>query len=80
MKICFLRQSWTKGLRQIHKIKQNRFFYGMSYGCLFEIFYDNTSKFGFSVNGWVLAIKSSEFTDFLSCSATREATRTFIFW
>ena len=24
-------QSWTKGWRQIHKIKQNRFFYGMFY-------------------------------------------------
>ena len=24
-------QSWTKGLRQIDKIKQNRFFYGMFY-------------------------------------------------
>ena len=24
-------QSWKKGWRQIHKIKQNRFFYGMFY-------------------------------------------------
>ena len=24
-------QSWTKGWRQIHKIKQNKFFYGMFY-------------------------------------------------
>ena len=24
-------QSWTKGYRQIYKIKQNRFFYGMFY-------------------------------------------------
>ena len=24
-------QSWTKGWREIHKIKQNRFFYGMLY-------------------------------------------------
>ena len=27
MKICLFRQSWTKGFREIHEIKQNRFFY-----------------------------------------------------
>ena len=27
MKLCFLRQSWAKGCRQIYEIKQNRFFH-----------------------------------------------------
>ena len=29
--MCVYLQSWTKGWRQIDKIKQNRFFYGMVY-------------------------------------------------
>ena len=33
MKICFLIQSWTKGWRQIHEVKQNRFLYEMFYSC-----------------------------------------------
>ena len=68
-------QSWTKGWREIHKIKQNRFFYGMFYSWFFAIFYPKTSKFGFWVDGWVLSIKPKHFRDFLevlSRSATRE--------
>ena len=44
-----------KGWRQIHVIKQNRFFYGMFYTWLFAIFYLKISTFGFWVDGWVLA-------------------------
>ena len=61
-------QSWTKGWRQIRKIRQNRFFYGMFYSWFFTIFYQKTSIFGFWVDGWVLAIKSKHFRDFLEIS------------
>ena len=44
-------QNWTKGWRQIHKIKQNRFFYGMFYSWFFAISYQKTSKSGFWMNG-----------------------------
>ena len=57
-------RSWTKGWRRIHEIKQNRFFYGMFYKWLSAIFYPDTSKFGFWVDGWVLVIKSKHFEDF----------------
>ena len=36
--LLFSVQSWTKGWRQIDKIKQNRFFYGMFYSWFFAIF------------------------------------------
>ena len=26
IKVCFLKQSWTKGCRHIHKIKENKLF------------------------------------------------------
>ena len=58
-------QSWTKGCRQIHEIKQNRFFYEMFCSWYFGIFYWKTSKLDFWVTGWVLAIKSKHFRDFL---------------
>ena len=61
-------QSCTKGWRQIHKIKQNRFFYGMFYSWFFAVFYPKTSKFGFSVYGWVLSIKPNHFKDFIKIS------------
>ena len=61
-------QSWTKGWRQILEIKQNRFFYGMFYNWFFAIFYRKTSEFGFSVDGWKLAIKPKHFRDFLEIS------------
>ena len=62
-------QSWTKCWRQIHKFNQNRFFYGMFYiADFFAIFYQIASKIGFWVNGWVLAIKSKYFRDFLEIS------------
>ena len=64
MKICFLRQSWTKSWKQIHEIKQNRVFFGMFYSWFCAIFYQDTSKFGYWVDGWVLAIKSKYFRDF----------------
>ena len=48
-------QSWTKGWRQLHEIKQNRFFYGMVYSWFFANLYWKTSKFSFLVEGWVLA-------------------------
>ena len=38
MKIGFLRKSCTKDCRQIHKTKQNIFFYGMIYSWFFVIF------------------------------------------
>ena len=50
MKICFLRESWTKVWKQIHKIKQNRFFYGMFYSWFFAIF---TKKRQNLVLGWM---------------------------
>ena len=46
--MCFLRQSWTKGWRQIHKFKQNTFFYGMFYGWFFCDFLPK------SVKNWLL--------------------------
>ena len=58
-------ESWSKGWRQIHEIKQNRLFYGLFYSWFFAIFYRKTSKFGLRVDGWVLAIKSKHFSDFL---------------
>ena len=61
-------QSWTKDWRQIHKIKQKRFFYGLFYSWFFPIFFRKTSKFGFWVSGWVLAIKSKHFRDLLEIS------------
>ena len=64
----FTLQSWTKGWRQIDKIKQNRFFYGMFYSKFFAIFYQEASKFGFWLDGWVLAIKFKYFRDFLEIS------------
>ena len=51
--------------RQIHEIKQNRFFCGMFYSWFFVMFYRRTSKFEYSVLDWVLAIKSKHFRDFL---------------
>ena len=84
-------QSWTKGWRQIHKIKQNRFFYGMFYSWFFAIFYRKTSKPGFWAGGWVhhhtQAFQRFSWNFLISWdlksfsrSATREATRTFISW
>ena len=54
MEIRFLRQSWPKGWRQLHKIKRNRFFYGILYSWFFAIFCQKTSKFYSWVNCWVL--------------------------
>ena len=72
-----------KGWRQIHVIKQNRFFYGMFYTWLFAIFYLKISTFGFWVDRGVFAPQiqafqgfSWNFLNFLSFSATR----TFTFW
>ena len=59
--ILFYLQSWTKGWRQIGKIKQKRFFYGMFYSWFFAIFYQKMSKFGIWLDGWVLTIKSKHF-------------------
>ena len=61
-------QSWTKGCRQIHEIKQNRFLYGMFYGRCFAIFYRKTSKFVLKVAGWVIAIKLKHFNNILEIS------------
>ena len=63
-----MRQSWTKSCRQIHKIKQNRFFYGLFYSWFFATFYQKTSNFCFWVDGWVLAMKSKYFMNFLKIS------------
>ena len=51
----FALQSRKKGCKQIHKIKQNRFFCGnfCSWFCA-VFFYKKASKFGFWVAGWVL--------------------------
>ena len=57
-------QSLTKGCRQIHEIKPNKYFCGMFYSCFFAIFYWKTSKFGFRVTDWVLAINYKHFKDF----------------
>ena len=50
MKICFLRQCWTKGWRQIHEIKQNSIFYGIFTADVLQFFYQKTSKF---LVGWL---------------------------
>ena len=49
MKICFLRQSWTKGFRQIHKIKQD-----FLWNVLQLIFCDSLPK---NVKIWLLGEK-----------------------
>ena len=56
MKICFLGKSWTRGWRQIHKIKQNMFFYGMFYNYFFAIFYQITLNLAF---GWTVVYSPS---------------------
>ena len=61
-------QSWTKIWRQIAEIKQNRFFHGMFHSWFFAIFYQKVSKFGFWLDGWVVAIRSERFRDFLEIS------------
>ena len=38
IKVCFLKRSWTKGCRHIHKIKENKLFQQMFYSSYFEIF------------------------------------------
>ena len=43
-KIRFRRKSWRENSRQILKIKQDRFFYGMFYSWIFEMFYQNFLK------------------------------------
>ena len=65
IKICFLRQSWTKSWRKIDEVKQNRFLYRMVYSWFFAIFLQKLSKCGFWLDDWVLAIKSKHFRDFL---------------
>ena len=61
-------QSWTLRRRKIHKIKQNRFFMKYFTNDFFVIFYQKKSKFDFGVAGWVLAITSEHFKDFLEIS------------
>ena len=41
------KQPWTKVWRQIPKIKQNKFFYGMIYSRFFAIFDQKTSNVSF---------------------------------
>ena len=72
---CKKLQSWTKGCRQIHKIKQNKFLYGMFYDFKWNVlqlichdFFKKTSIFGLQVIGWVLLIKSKHFRVFLEIS------------
>ena len=55
-------QFWTKYCKQIYKVKQNRFFYGMFYGWKFAIFLHNL-KLVFSVT-----IKPKYLRDFLDIS------------
>ena len=44
-KLPALLQSWTKGCKQIHKIKQHRFFYGMLNSWFFcDFFYKKNVK------------------------------------
>ena len=40
-------QSWTKDCKQIHKTKQNRFFYGMFYSLFFARFYQKRQNLAF---------------------------------
>ena len=54
--IKFVPQSWTKGWRQIDKIKQNRFFYGMVYSWFFAIFYQKCQNLSF---GWATGYSPS---------------------
>ena len=68
-------QSWIKNCRQIHEIKQNRFFYGLFYSWFYATFYRRTSKFGFWVGGWVLAIKSKHSRNFLEQLVIRQLVR-----
>ena len=74
-------QSWTEDWRQIHEIKQNRFFYGMLYSLFFAIFFaEKRQNVAF---GWTAGYSPSNPSVSgisLSRSATREATRAFTFW
>ena len=58
-------QSWTKGWRQTHKFKRNRFFYGKFYSWFFAFF---TKKLRLRMNGWVHAIKPKHFRNFIEIS------------
>ena len=49
----------------VPEILQSSFSYGIFYSCFFAIFNEKTSKFGFWVAGWALAIKSKHFRGFL---------------
>ena len=91
MKICFFRQSWTKGCGQIHEIKHNRFSMkcfaadilrvftemcgNLAFGCLVEELPSNPSISG-------IFLKFSYFLRSLvvTHSETCETTRTFTFW
>ena len=68
LSIKLILQPWAKGCRQIYKIKQNRFFYGMFYSWCLAVFYRKTSKFAFWVASWILTIKFKHFRDFLEIS------------
>ena len=64
-------QSWTKGWRQIHKIKQTSFYLSNVLQLNFRNFLPKNfhnflpPKLGFWLGGRVLAIKSKHFRDFL---------------
>ena len=58
----------NKRWRQIHEIKQNRFFYEVFYSWFFAAFYRKELKVGSWVDGWVLPIRIKHFRDFLEIS------------
>ena len=57
---------WQEVADKFTKLSKIGFFYRLFYSWLFATFYRKTSKLGFWVDGWVLAIKSKHFRDFLN--------------
>ena len=69
----FKNQSWTHNLGQkigdkFIKLSKKGFSMECVTADFFTIFYQDTSNFGFRVDGWVLAIKPKHFRDFLEIS------------
>ena len=82
---------WTKSCKQIHEIKQNRFFYGMFYSWIFTIFPGKRQNLVFrwsagyslsnpKISWFFLKFPNVLRSKVLSCSAAPEATRTLTVW
>ena len=69
----------TRVCRQIHEIKENRFFYGMFCSCFFVVSVRKLHHEFEGESGISLRLPSFRRSESLSCSGTREATPTLFF-